>query len=215
MTNLEGRVIRRRMALPPPDGRAGPTSQMLAELAGRLGRGQYFSADPRAVFDELRRASAGGPADYAGITYERIDAEQGVFWPCPSDGPSRHAAAVHRAVRDTGRPGRGSSRVEHRAPAETPETRVPVRAHHRPAAAPSTRAARRPGGVAGPIGAPSRTVQLHPTWPARTGDRGRRPGGARRSRRGTAMFRRSCRTRIRPDTLFVPFHWGGASARTC
>ena len=32
-----------------------------------------------------RRASAGGVADYAGITYERLEREFGVFWPCPSE----------------------------------------------------------------------------------------------------------------------------------
>ena len=37
------------------------------------------------MFDELRRASAGGTADYAGITYARIDADEGVFWPCPAE----------------------------------------------------------------------------------------------------------------------------------
>ncbi len=39
---------------------------------------------PEQVFSELGRASAGGRADYAGITYERIRAERGVFWPCPA-----------------------------------------------------------------------------------------------------------------------------------
>src|SRR5207249_4396650 len=38
------------------------------------------------------RASAGGPADYSGITYARIDAEDGVFWPCP--GPD-HPGTPH------------------------------------------------------------------------------------------------------------------------
>ena len=37
------------------------------------------------MFDEFRRATAGATADYAGITYERIDAEDGVFWPCPAE----------------------------------------------------------------------------------------------------------------------------------
>ena len=37
------------------------------------------------MFDEFRRATAGGTADYGGITYERIDREDGVFWPCPSE----------------------------------------------------------------------------------------------------------------------------------
>src|SRR5262249_21968518 len=40
---------------------------------------------PRAIFEELRVASKGGVADYSGITYEKIEANHGVFWPCPSD----------------------------------------------------------------------------------------------------------------------------------
>ena len=36
------------------------------------------------MFEELRVASRGGIADYSGITWEKIDRQQGVFWPCPS-----------------------------------------------------------------------------------------------------------------------------------
>ena len=51
-----------------------------------MGRGQYFQFNsPREIFDELRIASKGGKADYSGITYEKIDRQNGVFWPCPSD----------------------------------------------------------------------------------------------------------------------------------
>ena len=84
MTNLEGRVIRRRRALDPPAG-VPDDLQLLATLAERLGAGRYFSGDPETVFEELRRASAGGVADYSGISYRRIDDEQGVFWPCPEE----------------------------------------------------------------------------------------------------------------------------------
>jgi predicted molibdopterin-dependent oxidoreductase YjgC len=57
--------------------------------AGDAGTGRAAGQDrvsdvPEEVFTELRRASAGGKADYAGISYPRIKAEQGVFWPCPS-----------------------------------------------------------------------------------------------------------------------------------
>src|SRR3954471_9623070 len=86
MTNLEGRVIRRRRALDPPAG-VPDDLQLLATVAGRLGAGHLFSGDPETVFEELRRASAGGTADYSGISYRRIEDEQGVFWPCPSPEP--------------------------------------------------------------------------------------------------------------------------------
>ena len=47
-------------------------AQILKALADRLETGDHFTADAAATFDELRRATAGGAADYAGITYERI-----------------------------------------------------------------------------------------------------------------------------------------------
>jgi assimilatory nitrate reductase catalytic subunit len=84
MTNLEGRVILRRRALPPPAD-VHDDLWLIKELADRLGCGRFFSSDPREVFAELRLATAGGLVDYAGISHERIDAEQGVFWPCPTE----------------------------------------------------------------------------------------------------------------------------------
>ncbi|WP_461030322.1 molybdopterin oxidoreductase family protein, partial [Streptomyces sparsus] len=82
MTNLEGRVLLRRRALDPPSG-VRTDLQVLHALAARLGWEKGFPEDPEEVFDELRRASAGGRADYSGITYRRITEEDGVFWPCP------------------------------------------------------------------------------------------------------------------------------------
>ena len=163
MTNLEGRVLRRKRALPPPP-EVRTDLEVLAELADRLGRGRYFSADPRTVFDELRRASAGGIADYAGITYERIEAEQGVFWPCPAeDHPGTPRLFADGFPTPDGRA--RFIRVEHRDPAEMPDREFPyvlttgrimqqyqsgnqtrrVRALHRGAARAARRAAPRPG----------------------------------------------------------------------
>src|SRR5690606_40903532 len=54
-----------------------------------FGREQGLTfASPREMFDELRLASKGGVADYSGITYERIEENYGVFWPCPSEVPA-------------------------------------------------------------------------------------------------------------------------------
>ncbi|MGK5685051.1 molybdopterin oxidoreductase family protein, partial [Actinoplanes sp. URMC 104] len=121
MTNLEGRVIRRKRALPPPPD-VKTDLEMLAELGRRLGR--HESSDPRTVFDELRRASAGGIADYAGITYERIEAEDGVFWPCPApDHPG-----TPRLFADGFPTSDGRARlipVQHRDPAEMPDRQYP------------------------------------------------------------------------------------------
>src|SRR6185437_3371640 len=84
-TNLEGRVIKINQAVNPP-GEARRDIAIILDLARRLGREQYFSyRSTREIWDELRLASKGGVADYYGITWEKIDAQDGVFWPCPSE----------------------------------------------------------------------------------------------------------------------------------
>jgi assimilatory nitrate reductase catalytic subunit len=61
----------------------------MAELASQFGHDMWSAAGRHVGCEELRRASASGAADYAGVTWERVDAKDGVFWPCPSvDWPS-------------------------------------------------------------------------------------------------------------------------------
>src|SRR5690606_30413304 len=104
-TSPEGRVLLRRRAISPPAG-VRSDLEVLHELAALLGGEgspeKRFPADPEEVFEELRRASAGGPADYSGITYRRLAEENGVFWPCPSPAepadPSEPAEAAGAAV---------------------------------------------------------------------------------------------------------------------
>ena len=137
MTNLEGRVIRRRRALPPPDGVRTDLDD--ARRRWPSGSAAASSSPPtrETVFDELRRASAGGIADYAGITYERIDAEQRRVLAVPRHGGRRarpgHAAAVRRAVRHPRRAGPLPPSSSTADAAEEPDARLPVRADHRPA----------------------------------------------------------------------------------
>ncbi len=209
MTNLEGRVIRRRRALPPPEGVLDDL-QLMKALADRLGRGQFFSDDPRVVFDELRRASAGGIADYAGISYERIEAEHGVFWPCPSlDHPGTPRLFDDSFPTSDGRA--RFLRVEYAAPIETPDPDFPyvLTTGRLMAQYQSGTQTRRVPTVAQAHVQPE--AQLHPHL-ARTLTVG--PGDIVEltSRRGTATFRAKVTEEIRPDTVFVPFHWGGVSA---
>jgi assimilatory nitrate reductase catalytic subunit len=207
MTNLEGRVLRRRRALQPPPGVADDLT-LLAALAGRLGRGRYFSADPRRVFGELRRASAGGIADYAGISYERIDAEDGVFWPCPSeDHPGTPRLFTDGFATPDGRA--RFLRADHRDPAELPDARYPYllttgRIMQQYQSGNQTRRVRA-------LAAGEPRAELHPDLAARhgivSGDR-----VELRTRRGRAVFRAQVTDAIRPDTVFAPFHWGGESS---
>ncbi|MFD0419406.1 molybdopterin oxidoreductase family protein [Streptomyces sp. NPDC127108] len=76
-TNSERRVQRVRAALTPP-GAAREDIDIICEVAARLGHDWKF-ADSQAVWDELRSLSP----DHFGMTYDRLDAHQGLQWPCP------------------------------------------------------------------------------------------------------------------------------------
>ena len=84
VTNGEGRVIRLRQSVKPP-ANARVDWHIIVEIAQRLGKGEFFPyTQAEDMFRELSRASAGAPIDYAGITYKRIEENNGVFWPCPT-----------------------------------------------------------------------------------------------------------------------------------
>jgi assimilatory nitrate reductase catalytic subunit len=94
MTNGEGRVIKHNKAVEPP-GKTRTDWEIVCELARRLGSGDKFPfRSPAEILDELRVASKGGVADYYGITYEKVEATGGVFWPCPTLDHPGHAAPV-------------------------------------------------------------------------------------------------------------------------
>jgi assimilatory nitrate reductase catalytic subunit len=209
MTNLEGRVIRRRRALPPPAG-VHDDLWLIKELANRLGRGRFFTSDPREVFAELRLASAGGLADYAGISYQRIDAEDGVFWPCPSeDHPGTPRLFADGFPTSDGRA--SFIRVEYHEPDERPSHDYPyvlttgrLMAHYQS----GTQTRRVPSLSQAQV---QPEAQLHPDL-ARRLDIGNADIVRLSTRRGSAALRAVINTDIRQDVVFVPFHWGGASA---
>ncbi|KOG34326.1 MULTISPECIES: molybdopterin oxidoreductase family protein [Streptomyces] len=206
MTNLEGRVLLRRRALTPPGGVRSDLEVMHA-LAGLLGWEKGFPTDPEEVFDELRRASAGGPADYAGISYRRIEEEQGVFWPCPEPGH----AGTPRLFLDRFATPDGRARfvpVVHRAAAEETDAEYPVvlttgRVVSQYQSGAQTRRVDELNAAA-----PGPFVELHPRLAERLGvAEGERLAVV--SRRGRAVAPARITPSIRPDTVFMPFHWYG------
>ena len=104
VTRVDGRVLMRTCRTPPPDG-VRTDIEILCELGRRLGHRRQFTYErPEAVFDELRRATCGGPADYSGMTYEKILAGDGVSWPCPSlDHPGTPRLFTERFFTESGR----------------------------------------------------------------------------------------------------------------
>ncbi len=95
MTSLEGRVIRRRQALPGPDG-ARSELWILSEIARRLGAASTWSTDPAEVFDELARASEGGIADYSGLSHALLDTGVEAYWPYRSESTRVRSPSVSR-----------------------------------------------------------------------------------------------------------------------
>ncbi len=205
MTNLEGRVIRRARAMAPPEG-VRTDADVLHGIAARLGSSAAFAVDAEAGFAELRRASSGGAADYAGISYERIAAEDGVFWPCPDEShPGTPRLFLDRFGTEDGRA--RFHAVEHRPSAEEPDQAYPfwlttgrVLSHYQSGA--QTR--RVPDLLAAE---PEPFVEIHPQtargFGLAHGDLARVT-----TRRGTIEVKTRLTGTIRLDTLFVPFHWG-------
>jgi formate dehydrogenase alpha subunit len=84
-TNSDRRVQRLRKAIEPV-GESRPDWQILCDLALRLesrlgidpSSGWEFQ-HPSEIWEEMRQVTP----DFAGITYERLDRQGGVHWPCP------------------------------------------------------------------------------------------------------------------------------------
>lgn len=240
-TSLEGRVLLRRRAISPPDG-VRSDLEVLHELADRLGVEKGFPTEPEEVFEELRRASAGGPADYSGIDYRRLAQENGVFWPCPApngtdgtggtggtDGTHEAAEAAEAAeaidateaaVRHPGTPrlfldrfatDDGRARfvpVSHRPSAEEPDDEYPVLLTTGRVVAQYQSGAQTRRVDELNAAAPGPFVELHPRLAARLGAAEGDPVAVV-SRRGRAVAPARITTGIRPDTVFMPFHWAG------
>jgi assimilatory nitrate reductase catalytic subunit len=210
-TSGEGRIIKINAAVEPP-AEARRDWEILCDIAERLGAGKYFQYDnAEQIFDELCRASSGGTADYTGATWDRIENEMGIFWPVPEVG---HPGTPRLFEGGKFFHPDGKARfhgVAFRESAEVVDDDYPVwlttgRVVSQYLSGTQTRR------IASLVAQyPEPLCEMHPVLAEKLGIA---DGDqvAVTSRRGTITLPAQVVTTIRPDTVFIPYHWPGNKA---
>lgn len=218
VTTVEGRVVKINKAVECP-GEARQDWRIIQDIARALGREQGMTfANPAAIFTELRQASQGGIADYSGISYEKIERQQGVFWPCPTEDHSGTPRLFEPGSWNPVAQGKGpfyfpdgKARFNlsvYAPPAEDVDETYPIilttgRVVSQFLSGTQTRRI-------GPLvdHYPEPRVEMHPLLAQKLGILdGEWVEVA--SRRGRITLRAHVVQTIRPDTVFVPYHWAG------
>jgi assimilatory nitrate reductase catalytic subunit len=218
VTQIEGRVIKINKAVDPP-GEARRDWQIIQDIAAGLGRSRGFTfSGPREMFDELREATRGGTADYYGITWEKVEKNGGVFWPCPAlDHPGTprlfEPGSWNPIAKGAGPfyfpDGKARFNVApYTPPAEDVDAEYPIilttgRVVSQFLSGTQTR---RIGPLVDQY--PEPRIELHPRLAERVGVKDGEWTTVE-SRRGEITLRAMVVTTIRPDTIFVPYHWPG------
>ena len=205
-TSLEGRVIKYNKAVDPP-GEARLDWEIICDLARRLGKGEYFPYHSQAdIFEEIRVATKGADCNYFGITYQKIEQQNGVFWPCPSE----DSPGTPRLYED--RFGFPDSKarfhpITYLPPAEEPDAEFPMvlttgRVIYHYLSGNQTR--RTPFLLEQ---APYPWVEIHEQTAQKLGIA---DGDwvVVRTRRGEMTVPALVVRSIRPDTVFIPYHYG-------
>lgn len=218
VTTAEGRVIKINKAVDCP-GEAREDWVIIQDIAKALGRekGLRFNS-PAEMFAELGRASKGGVADYSGITYEKIEAQNGIFWPCPD--------AEHMGTPRLFEPGSWNPVAQGKGPFYFPDgkARFNVAMYSPPAEDVdddyplilttgrvvsqflSGTQTRRIGPLVDNY--PEPRIEMHPALAEKLGVADGDWVTAE-SRRGRMTLQTLVVNTIRPDTIFIPYHWPG------
>lgn len=208
--NSDRRVQRGRRAIDPP-GLARPDWAIVADLARRALALQGKTTDgwdytgAEMIWEELRQVTP----EFFGITYERLEREGGVHWPCPGLG---HPGSPHLFSEEFPRGRAMLWPVAYSATSEPTDAEYPfvlntgrVLYHWH-------------GGTLTRASAldqiwPECTVELHPNDAARLG---LEPGDwvEVSSRRGAITARLLVTGRSPEGVIFIPFHFAEAAANT-
>lgn len=228
VTQIEGRVIKINKAVECP-GEAHQDWKIIQDIAQALGRPKGFTFhSPREIFEELRIASKGGVCDYSGITYEKIEKHFGICWPCPSEDPQGQPID-HPGTLRLFEPGTWNPIAKHAGPFYFPDGKA--RFNVAPYAPPtedvdaeyplmlttgrvvsqflSGTQTRRIGPLVDQYAEPR--MEMHPqlakTLGIQDGD-----WATAETRRGSMTLKAQVVATIRPDTIFIPYHWAGVKS---
>lgn len=211
ITTTEGRVVRVDQAVPPRAVRGD--LDVIRGLASRFGVRHHFDFHSgREAFEELKRLSAGGVADYSGIAYDRLRDNGGVFWPAPVERPNG-TPVLH--VDRFGHPD-GRARlhaVEPSTPHVMPDVDHPLvltTGRHRDHYLSGNQTRRIPAQVAK---APGPILEIHPDTAAAWSLVDAVPVTVA-SRQGSVILPWAPNPALRADTLFVAWHWEGINDLT-
>jgi assimilatory nitrate reductase catalytic subunit len=221
VTQIEGRVIKINKAVDPP-GDAKQDWRIIQDIARVMGRERGFTFnEPREILDELRVASKGYVADYSGVTYEKIERQDGVFWPCPNED---HPGTPRLFEKGSWNPiakgvgpfyfpdGKARFNVApYTPPAEDVDEEYPIilttgRVVSQFLSGTQTR---RIGPLVDQY--PEPRIEMHPQLAERLGVKDGDWTTAE-SRRGRITLKAQVVTTIRPDTIFIPYHWAGVKS---
>ncbi len=123
VTNSERRVQRTRAAMKPP-GEARQEIEIISDLAKHLGDDTWGQPTARDLWEELRTVSP----MHAGMSWERIENEGGIQWPCPDE---KHPGSPFLHERLWKQPAEGKlapfSCVKDQPPVETLDDDYPLR----------------------------------------------------------------------------------------
>jgi assimilatory nitrate reductase catalytic subunit len=227
VTQVEGRVIKINRAVPCP-GEARQDWVIVQDLARALGRPHGFTfTEPREIFEELRVASKGGVADYSGITYEKIERQMGVFWPCYSTDPATgEPTPDHPGTPRLFERGSYNPVAKGAGPFYFPDGKARFNvADYRPAVDDASAdyplflttgrvvsqflsgtQTRRIGPLVKQYAEPR--IELHPRLAQKLAI-GDGEWATCETRRGAITLRAMVVSTIRPDTVFIPYHWPG------
>lgn len=210
VTTGEGRCVRLRKSAQCPDN-SMVDWKIIREIAVRLGCRKHFNYDsPEDIFTELADVSRGGVVDYSGMSYERIEEEMGVFWPCPDvNHPGTPRLFESEEEKFNTPDGKAKFHAfDFRPPAESIDKEFPIwftsgRVVSQYLSGTQTRR------IASLVEQyPEPLCEIHPILAEKLGiSDGQKVRVT--SKRGEIIVPAQIVKTIRPDTVFIPYHWPG------